>query len=131
MTQSGQAKLFAMPRNHSLIFLLSVAIAGCGEKKITPSPPVVKNVLVTSVRVMDAPVQLHEFGRKPGETVVVEGQLGLANGVKVNPSEYPAATPGPSPGRGALTERETQNGAGSGDKEKSSAVQPAPAFLLR
>jgi membrane fusion protein, multidrug efflux system len=63
MTQSGQAKLFAMPRNHFLIFLLSVAIAGCGEKKITHAPPVVKNVLVTSVRVMDVPVQLHEFGR--------------------------------------------------------------------
>ena len=65
---------------------------------------------------------------KPGETVVVEGQLALANGVKVKPKEYPAATPVPSSGRGALTERETLNGAGSSDKQKSSAAQPAAAL---
>src|SRR5208337_1434196 len=40
-------------------------------------------------------------GVKPGETVVVEGQLALGNGMKVNPEEYPSAAPLPSPSRGA------------------------------
>ena len=93
---------------------------------VKPDNTVEQRLVTQGVRYQDLVVVSQ--GVKPGETVVVEGQLALANGVKVNPSEYPASTPGPSPGRGALTERETQNGAGSGDKEKSSAVQPAPAL---
>jgi membrane fusion protein, multidrug efflux system len=42
-------------------------------------------------------------GVTPGETVVVEGQLALGNGVKVNPQEYPSATPASPPARGVLT----------------------------
>src|SRR5271166_3234863 len=52
-----------MSRLHPLIFLLSLAIAGCGEKQITNVPPASKNVLVTKVQATDVPVQLHEFGR--------------------------------------------------------------------
>jgi multidrug efflux system membrane fusion protein len=44
-------------------------------------------------------------GVKAGETVVVEGQLALANGMKVNRKEYPSGT-SPAKAEGALTERE-------------------------
>src|SRR5271165_1602152 len=67
-------------------------------------------------------------GVKPGETVVVEGQLALANGMQVNPKEYQSATPAPSPSRGALTERDSQKDSTSGNKQESSAVKPMPAL---
>ena len=37
-----------MSRYGPLVFFLSLAIAGCGEKRIANSPPAPKNVLVTS-----------------------------------------------------------------------------------
>ena len=66
-------------------------------------------------------------GVKPGETVVVEGQLALGNGMKVNPKEYPFATPAP-PSRGALTERDSQKDSTSGGKQEGSAVKSMPAL---
>jgi membrane fusion protein, multidrug efflux system len=76
VTQNGKANLLSMSRNHSLIFLLLLAIAGCGEKRITHATPAVKNVLVTNVRVIDVPVQLHEFGRLSSpESVNVQPQV--------------------------------------------------------
>jgi membrane fusion protein, multidrug efflux system len=93
---------------------------------VNPDNTVEQRLVTQGVRYQDLVVVSQ--GVKSGETVVVEGQLALANGMKVNPKEYPAATPVPSPGGRALTERETQNGAGSGDKQKSSAVQPAAAL---
>src|SRR6516162_6571890 len=62
-------------------------------------------------------------GVKPGETVVVEGQLALGNGMKVNPEEYPSATP-----QGALTERNSPQDSTPGGKEGSSAIKPGPAL---
>jgi multidrug efflux system membrane fusion protein len=62
-------------------------------------------------------------GVKPGETVVVEGQLALGNGMKVNPKEYPSATP-----QGALTERNSPQDSTPGGKEGSSAIKPGPAL---
>src|ERR1700749_2112437 len=44
-------------------------------------------------------------GVQAGETVVVEGQITLADGTKVNPKEYPSATP--SPTIGGLSRQET------------------------
>jgi membrane fusion protein, multidrug efflux system len=67
-------------------------------------------------------------GVKPGENVVVEGQLALGNGMKVNPKEYQWATPAPSPSRGALTEREEQKNSTSGAKQGSSSGKPMPAL---
>jgi membrane fusion protein, multidrug efflux system len=93
---------------------------------VKPDHTVEQRLVTQGVRYQDLVVVSQ--GVKPGETVVVEGQLALANGVKVNPSEYPSATPGPSSGRGTLTERETQNGAATSDKQKNSAVQPTPAL---
>jgi len=57
-------------------------------------------------------------GVKPGETVVVEGQLALGNGMKVNPKEYPSATPARSPSRGALTERDLQKESGTDSEQE-------------
>jgi membrane fusion protein, multidrug efflux system len=66
-------------------------------------------------------------GVKPGETVVVEGQLALGNGMKVNPKEYPSGTPPPAP-QGALTERNNPQDSDSGGKEGTSAIKPGPAL---
>ena len=74
--QGPGLKIQAMLRMRPLIFLLSLAIAGCGEKSATSAPPVAKNVLVTKVRAMDVPVQLHEFGRLSSpESVNVQPQV--------------------------------------------------------
>jgi multidrug efflux system membrane fusion protein len=67
-------------------------------------------------------------GVKPGETVVVEGQLALGNGMKVNPKEYPSAAPLPPPSKGALTESDSQKDPASGGKPESSAAKPMPAL---
>jgi membrane fusion protein, multidrug efflux system len=67
-------------------------------------------------------------GVKPGETVVVEGQLALGNGMKVNPKEYPSATPPQPTQQGALTERNSPQDSTPGGKEGSSAIKPGPAL---
>ena len=65
-----------MSRLGPLIFLLSLAILGCGEKRITIAAPAAKNVLVTKVQALDVPVQLHEFGRLSSpESVNVQPQV--------------------------------------------------------
>lgn len=65
-------------------------------------------------------------GVQAGETVVVEGQITLANGTKVNPKEYPAATPTPTPG--GLTRKETEPNQPAGAQQESSIVKPTPAL---
>jgi membrane fusion protein, multidrug efflux system len=67
-------------------------------------------------------------GVKPGETVVVEGQLALGNGMKVNPKEYPSIAPLPPPSRSALTESDSQKDPASGGKQESVAVKSMPAL---
>src|SRR6516165_8590468 len=52
-----------MLRIRSLILLLPFAISGCGERPAAKAPLAPKNVLVTQVKTMDVPVQIHEFGR--------------------------------------------------------------------
>jgi membrane fusion protein, multidrug efflux system len=84
-------------------------------------------------RVVAQGVRYHDFvvvsqGVKPGETVVVEGQLALGNGMKVNPKEYPSTAPAPAPSRGALTERDSQKDSTSSGKQESSTVKPMPAL---
>src|SRR5246127_4005971 len=65
-------------------------------------------------------------GVKAGETVVVEGQITLANGTKVNPKEYPSATP--TPAAGVLTRKETEPSQPAGGQQESSIVKPTPAL---
>jgi multidrug efflux system membrane fusion protein len=65
-------------------------------------------------------------GVQAGETIVVEGQLALANGTKVNPKEYPMSSPTPAPA--ALTGRGLQQNSTSGAQQESSIVKPSPAL---
>ena len=82
----------------------TVQMGGKGTYLFTVKPDnTVEQRLVTQgVRYQDLVVVSH--GVKPGETVVVDGQLALGNGMKVNPKEYPSGTPVPPPSRGALTQ---------------------------
>jgi len=63
-------------------------------------------------------------GVKPGETVVVEGQLALASGMKVNPQPYPTAAPEKS----GLTESGPQKNATSESKQEPVATKTEPAL---
>src|SRR6516165_11128210 len=67
-------------------------------------------------------------GVKPGETVVVEGQLALGNGMKVNPKEYPSGTPPQPTQQGAPTQRNGPQDSTPGGKGGSSAIKPGPAL---
>lgn len=93
---------------------------------VKPDNTVEQRLVSQGVRYQDLVVVSQ--GVKPGETVVVEGQLALGNGMKVNPKEYPSATPTPPPSRGALTERDSQKDSTSSGKEESSAVKSMPAL---
>jgi membrane fusion protein, multidrug efflux system len=107
----------------------TVQIGGKGTYLFVMKPDdMVEQHLVTQgVRYQD--LVIVSEGVSPGETVVVEGQLALGNGMKVNPKEYPSATPLPQ--RGALTKRDLpkdQKDPASGGKQESSAVKPMPAL---
>src|SRR6201997_4741460 len=52
-----------MPKVHPPILSTTPANTGCGQKQTTNAPPAAKNVLVTPVKKMDVPIQIHEFGR--------------------------------------------------------------------
>ena len=65
-------------------------------------------------------------GVQAGETVVVEGQIALANGSKVNPKDYPSASPTPQPG--ALTNQPAQPNSSSETRQESLIVKPTPAL---
>lgn len=93
---------------------------------VKPDNTVEQRPVTQGVRYQDLVVVSQ--GVKPGETVVVEGQLALGNGMKVNPKEYQSATPAPPPSRGALTERDSQKDSTPSDKQESSAVKSMPAL---
>jgi membrane fusion protein, multidrug efflux system len=65
-------------------------------------------------------------GVQAGETVVVEGQIALTNGTKVNPKEYPV--PSPTPASGGLTGQDGQPNSSSGAPKESSIAKPSPAL---
>jgi multidrug efflux system membrane fusion protein len=107
----------------------TVQIGGKGTYlfSVKPDHTVEQRLVTQGVRYQDLVVVSE--GVNPGETVVVEGQLALANGMKVNPKEYPSVTPPPQ--RGALTERDSpkdQKDPPPGAKQESSAVKPMPAL---
>ena len=93
---------------------------------VKPDNTVEQRLVTQGVRYQDLVVVSQ--GVKPGETVVVEGQLALGNGMKVNPKEYPSATPAPPPAHGVLTERDSQKDSTSRDKQESSEVKSMPAL---
>jgi multidrug efflux system membrane fusion protein len=91
---------------------------------VNPDQTVEQRLVTQGVKYQDLVVVSQ--GVKPGETVVVEGQLALGTGMKVNPREYPTATPAPS--QGALTERDSQKESPAGAKPEGSTVKPMPAL---
>ena len=66
-------------------------------------------------------------GVKPGETVVVEGQIALANGMKVNPQPYLSGTPQPVPQQRAAAGVKAQEDSTSGRKQDGTAAKPETA----
>lgn len=89
---------------------------------VNPDNTVEQRLVTQGVRYQDLVVVSQ--GVKPDETVVVEGQLALGNGMKVNPKEYPFATPAP-PSQGALTERDLQKDSTPGGKQEGVKSMPA------
>jgi membrane fusion protein, multidrug efflux system len=94
---------------------------------VKPDNTVEQRLVTQGVRYQDLVVVSQ--GVKPGEIVVVEGQLALGNGTKVNPKEYPSVTPAPAASsRGALTEGEEQKESAPDGKKESSAAKSLPAL---
>ena len=91
---------------------------------VRPDNTVEQRLVTQGVRYDDLLVV--QEGVKAGETVVVEGQITLANGMKVNPKEYPSATPTPSSQTGVLTGRDP-NPSSPGNRETLNA-KPSPAL---
>ena len=89
---------------------------------VKPDNTVEQRLVPQGVRYQDLVVVPQ--GVEAGETVVVEGQLALANGTKVNPKEYPL--PSPTPTSGELTRQEPNPA--SGAHQESSIVKPTPAL---
>jgi multidrug efflux system membrane fusion protein len=70
---SGWPKLVTLGLLQAAVFMF---LAGCGKKAEAPAPAAPKNVLVTRVRAMDVPIQVHEFGRiSSPETVNIQPQV--------------------------------------------------------
>jgi multidrug efflux system membrane fusion protein len=91
---------------------------------VKPDNTVEQRLVPQGVRYQDLVVVPE--GVHAGETVVVEGQIALANGTKVNPNEYPLATPTPT--TGGLTRKETEANQPAGGQQESSIVKPTPAL---
>ena len=91
---------------------------------VKPDNTVEQRLVPQGVRYQDLVVVPE--GVHAGETVVVEGQIALANGTKVNPKEYPLVTPTPTPGD--LTHKESEPNQPAGGQQESSIVKPTPAL---
>lgn len=91
---------------------------------VKPDNTVQQRLVPQGVRYQDLVVVPE--GVQAGETVVVEGQIALTNGTKVNPKEYPL--PSPTPSSGGLTRKETGPNEPSAAHQESSIVKPTPAL---
>jgi multidrug efflux system membrane fusion protein len=91
---------------------------------VKPDNTVEQRLVPQGVRYQDLVVVPQ--GIQAGETVVVEGQIAIANGSKVNPKEYPLASPRPAPG--ALTGRDPQPTGTAQAQQESSIGKPSPAL---
>ena len=89
---------------------------------VKPDNTVEQRLVPQGVRYQDLVVVPE--GVQTGETVVVEGQIALTNGTKVNPKEYPL--PSPAPSSGGLTRKETGPNGPSAAHQESSIVRPTP-----
>jgi multidrug efflux system membrane fusion protein len=91
---------------------------------VKPDNTVEQRLVSPGVRYQDLVVVPQ--GVQTGETVVVEGQIALANGTKVNPKEYPL--PSSTPASGGLTGQDGQPNSPSGAQKESSIAKPSPAL---
>ena len=114
-------------RNSSVVPNQTVQIGGKGTYLFTVGADntVEQRPVTQGVKYQDLVVVLQ--GVKPGETVVVEGQIALANGMKVNPQPYSSGTPEPAPQHRASTGAETQKNSTSGGKQDGTAAKPETA----
>jgi multidrug efflux system membrane fusion protein len=91
---------------------------------VKPDNTVEQRLVPQGVRYQDLVVVPE--GVQAGETVVVEGQITLANGTKVNPKEYPSATPTPT--AGGLTQKGSEADRPAEGQKEGSIAQPTPAL---
>jgi multidrug efflux system membrane fusion protein len=91
---------------------------------VKPDNTVEQRLVPQGVRYQDLVVVPE--GVQAGETVVVEGQIALANGTKVNPKEY--SMPSPSPASPPLTRKDPEPNPTPRVHEESSIVKPTPAL---
>ena len=93
---------------------------------VKPDNTVEQRLVPQGVRYQDLTVVPQ--GVQAGETVVVEGQIALADHSKVNPKEYPL--PSPTPSSGGLTGQDgpPNSPSPSGAQKESSIVKPSPAL---
>jgi membrane fusion protein, multidrug efflux system len=89
---------------------------------VRPDNTVEQRIVTQGVRYRDFVVVAE--GLKPDETVVVEGQLTIGNGAKVNPAPYRGGIPGGSPSAGGLTQRQ-HSGDSSGNVDPPASPKPA------
>jgi multidrug efflux system membrane fusion protein len=114
-------------KNSSVVPSQAVQLGGKGPYLFTVGPdntveqrPVTQGVTYQDLVVVSQ-------GVKPGEIVVVEGQIALANGMKVNPQPYPSGTPQPVPQQRAPTGHERQKNSTPGVDQEGTATKPETA----
>ncbi len=88
---------------------------------VKPDNTVEQRLVTQGVRSRDLVVVAD--GLKADETVVVEGQLTIGNGAKVNPSPYQSNAPGATPSAGGLTQSKN-----SGDSDSKADASATPAL---
>jgi len=89
---------------------------------VRPDNTVEQRIVTQGVRYRDFVVVAE--GLKADETVVVEGQLTIGNGAKVNPAPYRGGIPGGSPSAGGLTQSQ-HSGESSGNVDPPASPKPA------
>jgi membrane fusion protein, multidrug efflux system len=89
---------------------------------VRPDNTVEQRIVTQGVRYRDFVVVAE--GLKADETVVVEGQLTIGNGAKVNPAPYRGGIPGGSPSAGGLTQSQ-HSGDSSGNVDPPASPKPA------
>jgi multidrug efflux system membrane fusion protein len=90
---------------------------------VKPDNTVEQRLVTQGVRYRDLVVVAD--GLKADETVVVEGQLTIGNGAKVNPSPYRAGIPGGSPSASGLTQSQHS---GDSNSKADPPASPKPAL---
>jgi multidrug efflux system membrane fusion protein len=112
-------------KNASVVPAQTVQMGGKGPYlfAVKPDDTVEQRQVTQGVRFHDLVVI--SDGAKPGETVVVEGQLSLGTGMKVNPKEYQTAPQSPT----GLSDRNSQESKPADNKEEGTPSAKGSATL--